>query len=68
MKRKQPHVIPKWTLPATPTAMLIMIITPWAGIHKAVPESAPLLLVLLAVGMAVVGIGLHHSIKALLRG
>lgn len=65
MKRKQQHVSPSWTFIATPLALLIMIMTPWADLNKATPDAAPVMLMLISIGMAVVGISLVHWLKEL---
>ncbi|WMP17345.1 hypothetical protein [Thiothrix lacustris] len=62
------HIIPKWTIVATPAALLAMIMTPWAELAQQSPESAPLVMVLLSVGMALVCISMVHWIKAIFGG
>lgn len=59
------HIIPVWTYIVTPLSLASMIFTPWPAIASQSPESAPLVLVLLSVGMALVCISIAHWVKAL---
>ena len=59
------HPIPRWTFVVTPLSLLAMLATPWPEIASQSPESAPLALVILSVGMALVCISIAHWVKAL---
>ena len=57
------HPIPKWTWIVTPLALLIMLTTPWTDLTARYPDAAPLMLIGIAIGNALVLISISHWVK-----
>lgn len=62
------HHVPFWTYVITPLVIVAILVTPLDAINASMPEAAPLLLVLISIGIALIIISMTHWIKALLGG